>query len=103
MKTELPPENPEPGPLLGLGSSDVLGPCSYKCEAWPECGCAYEAFCGPWSVSMLSTPQLRPYYVCRQVSATGWEQLHASEGGIASFETMQEAQEAADAANAARA
>jgi hypothetical protein len=52
---------------------------------------------------MLSKPQLRPYYVCRQVSATGWEQLHASEGGIASFETMQEAQEAADAANAARA
>ena len=19
-----------------------LGPCSYKCEAWPECGCARE-------------------------------------------------------------
>jgi len=47
--------------------------------------------------------QLRPYYVCRQVSPTGWEQLHASEGGIARFETMSEAQEAADAANAARA
>jgi len=59
--------------------------------------------CGPWSVSMLERPQLRPYYVCRQVSPTGWEQLHASEGGIARFETMSEAQEAADAANAARA
>jgi hypothetical protein len=58
---------------------------------------------GPWSVSMLERPQLRPYYVCRQVSPTGWEQLHASEGGIARFETMSEAQEAADAANAARA
>jgi len=58
---------------------------------------------GPWSVSMLERPQLRPYYVCRQVSHTGWEQLRASEGGIARFETMVEAQEAADAANAARA
>jgi hypothetical protein len=52
---------------------------------------------------MLERPQLRPYYVCRQVSHTGWEQLRASEGGIARFETMVEAQEAADAANAARA
>ncbi len=26
MNTTQPPENPEPGPLLGLGSSDVLGP-----------------------------------------------------------------------------
>lgn len=26
MNTTQPPENPEPSPLLGLGSSDVLGP-----------------------------------------------------------------------------
>jgi hypothetical protein len=26
MNTTQPPENPEPGPLLGLGSSAVLGP-----------------------------------------------------------------------------
>lgn len=30
MNTTQPPENPEPGPLLGLGSSGGLGPCS-KC------------------------------------------------------------------------
>jgi hypothetical protein len=44
---------------------------------------------------MLERPQLRPYYVCRQVSHTAWEQLRDSEGGIARFETMIEAQEAA--------
>ncbi len=88
---------------LALKSNSVLGPCSYKCEAWPECGCADELHCGPWSVSMLERPQLRPYYVCRQVSHTAWEQLRDSEGGIARFETMIEAQEAADAENSARA
>jgi hypothetical protein len=58
--------------------------------------------CGPWSVSMLSKPQLRPYYVSRQYAPIGWEQLHKPEGGIARFETLEEAQQAADDANAKR-
>lgn len=32
----------ESGPPVAVGSNDGLGPCSYKCEAWPECGCAPE-------------------------------------------------------------
>ena len=59
--------------------------------------------CGPWSVSMLSKTQLRPYYVCRQIEMTQWEQLRADNGSVARFETMGEAQRAADFANAARA
>lgn len=59
---------------------------------------------GPWSVSMLERPQLRPWFVCRQIANTQWEQLQRDDGcGIARFETMAEAQAAADAANAARA
>jgi hypothetical protein len=55
---------------------------------------------GPWSVSMLDRPQPQPWFVCRQVAATGWEQLQREDGcGIARFETMAGAQAAADAAN----
>lgn len=55
---------------------------------------------GPWSVSMLERPQLRPYFVCRQTASLHWEQLLDEAGGTARFETMAEAQQAADAANA---
>lgn len=55
---------------------------------------------GPWSVSLLSKPQLRGYYVCRQIGPTHWEQLQCESGAYARFETMAEAQLAADEANA---
>ena len=54
---------------------------------------------GPWSVSMLERPQLRPYFVARQVEMLHWEQLHLGSGEMARFETMSEAQAAADEAN----
>lgn len=54
---------------------------------------------GPWSVSMLERPQLRPYFVARQVAMLHWEQLHLGSGEMARFETMSDAQTAADAAN----
>lgn len=62
-------------------------------------GMLTENQCGPWSVSMLERPQLRPYYVCRQTDALQWEQLREASGAVARFETMAEAQAAADDAN----
>lgn len=57
-----------------------------------------EAF-GPWNVAMLERPQWRPYYVCRQIGISHWEQLQKLGEGIAYFETIDEAQHAAEAAN----
>lgn len=55
---------------------------------------------GPWVVGMLSRKTACPYFVCRQIGASQWEQLQREDGlGIARFETMDEAQQAADAAN----
>lgn len=56
---------------------------------------------GPWVVGMLSRPMARPYFVCRQIGASQWEQLQRDDGlGVAWIETMDEAQQSADAANA---
>lgn len=56
---------------------------------------------GPWVVWMLSRPQSRPFFVCRQISESHWEQLQRNDGrGIAAFELMEEAQAAADETNA---
>ena len=58
---------------------------------------------GPWSVGMLSRPQPRPFFVCRQISESHWEQLRRNDGrGIAAFELMEEAKAAADEANGTR-
>ena len=55
---------------------------------------------GPWVVGMLSRQTACPYFVCRQIGASQWEQLQREDGlGIAWLETMDEAQQAADAAN----
>lgn len=58
---------------------------------------------GPWSAARLERLQFRPYYVCRQIGISQWEQLQKVGGGIARFETIDEAQHAADAANEVRA
>ena len=58
---------------------------------------------GPWVPAMLSRPQVRPCYVCRQISASQWEQLSELSGGIARFETYAEAEHAAALANLERA
>jgi len=55
---------------------------------------------GPWSVSMLERPQLRPYFVARQLSESHWEQLRDETGAIARFETADEARAAIDKATA---
>ena len=55
---------------------------------------------GPWVVGMLSRQTSCPYFVCRQIGASQWEQLQREDGlGIARFETMDDAQQAADTAN----
>ena len=47
---------------------------------------------GPWVVGMLSRQTACPYFVCRQIGASQWEQLQREDGlGIARFETMDEA------------
>jgi hypothetical protein len=48
---------------------------------------------GPWQVKCLSKPQLRPYYAVRPCGPH-WDQLRAIDGGIASFETKEEAEAA---------
>ena len=60
-----------------------------------------EAF-GPWSAARLERPQFLPYYVCRQIGISQWEQLQQVAGGIARFEAMDEARQAADDANHAQ-
>lgn len=59
---------------------------------------------GPWTVQMMSKPQVRRFHVARQVedgtwSSPHWEQLHAEDGSTARFETSEEARAAADKAN----
>lgn len=55
---------------------------------------------GPWVVGMLSRQKACPYFVCRQIGSSQWEQLQREDGlGIALFETMDDAQQAADTEN----
>jgi hypothetical protein len=62
----------------------------------------------PWEVQMLTRAQPRRFHVARQVedgtwSSPHWEQMPAADGGIARFETAEEARAAiaADAGVAA--
>ena len=59
---------------------------------------------GPWVVQMMSRAQPRRFYVARQVedgtwSSPHWEQMQSADGGIARFETLDEANAAIVAAN----
>lgn len=53
-----------------------------------------------WSVEKLQRHQPRPYFVCRNIGTSWWEQLRLPGGVQARFETRDEAQHAADVANA---
>ncbi len=54
---------------------------------------------GPWTVRILSKPQMNPYVVVRHIedgtfSSPHYEQLRDENGGIARFQTVDEAEAA---------